>query len=846
MKTAWAVYVSDVVATRVIRIIAVGLVFLFLLAVAVPLFFHARVESSATVPSSSSEPLPCRAVDESRTLAWVVTQGGMLRVFRLDNGEIIAEQALVSHSTVTSASAGVTDHVALGLADGSVVVGTIRFLVEFMVDDELTDAAKQLPPGGLLTSDGCVIHRTDQGQVRRLQVVADLQKPVTMLTDPIAALDYLPPAEGGSTSMRAHRIIAASHKNHSRICEIREKKNTLTRQTKQELTWRELPDWNHTSPLTYVLLSSRGDFALRIGKDGLLQRLQLGETMQVVEQVPLVPEGVSLTVCGWILGRETLFCGDDRGQLQGWFRAPASDAVTSDGQRMALAHRLGGSSVAPTSYCPSQRSRMVAVGFADGTLQVYHMTSEKLVMAQPIVPGEPLQHVMISPRDDGLLVFTKSSLWHAEFHPRHPEVTWGTLFLPVWYEGYEGPLHTWQSSAATSASEMKLGLFSLVFGTLKATFYTMVFSAPIALLAAIYTSEFIPRGIRARIKPCIEMMASLPSVVLGFLAAIVFAPYAEAAIVSLLLAILVIPLTFALGGYLWQLLPRAWTLRLAPYRLWALFAIMPCGAWMAYAISWPAEHWFFAGSVGQWLDGQVGSGSGGGMLLLFPLCLAVVAYFAVARLNPWMRSRAQGWSRSTFALVDLVKFLACLLLALGLALGAAWAFEAMGWDPRVGPLAPYGTYEQRNSLIVAFVMGFAVIPIIYTIADDALHAVPNHLRSASLGAGATKWQTALRIVLPTAMSGLFSALMVGLGRAVGETMIVLMAGGNTPILDPNMFNGFRTMSANVATELPEAVRDSTHYRTLFLSALTLFALTFLVNTIAEIVRLRFRRRAVQL
>ncbi|MDL1952518.1 ABC transporter permease subunit, partial [Acidobacteria bacterium ACD] len=106
--------------------------------------------------------------------------------------------------------------------------------------------------------------------------------------------------------------------------------------------------------------------------------------------------------------------------------------------------------------------------------------------------------------------------------------------------------------------------------------------------------------------------------------------------------------------------------------------------------------------------------------------------------------------------------------------------------------------------------------------------------------------TAVRIVLPTAMSGLFSAVMIGLGRAVGETMIVLMAAGNTPVMDWNMFNGFRTLSANIAVELPEAVRNSTHYRTLFLAALVLFAMTFLLNTVAETVRLRFRRRAYQL
>ncbi|MBM3566038.1 MAG: ABC transporter permease subunit, partial [Alphaproteobacteria bacterium] len=145
-----------------------------------------------------------------------------------------------------------------------------------------------------------------------------------------------------------------------------------------------------------------------------------------------------------------------------------------------------------------------------------------------------------------------------------------------------------------------------------------------------------------------------------------------------------------------------------------------------------------------------------------------------------------------------------------------------------------------------FTMGFAVIPIIYTIAEDALNSVPEHLRAASLACGATPWQTATRVILPTAVSGVFAAIMVGMGRAVGETMIVVMAAGNTPILDPNIFNGLRALSANIAVELPEAVRDGTLYRTLFLAAIALFVMTFVVNTLAEAVRLRFRKRTAQL
>ncbi len=106
-------------------------------------------------------------------------------------------------------------------------------------------------------------------------------------------------------------------------------------------------------------------------------------------------------------------------------------------------------------------------------------------------------------------------------------------------------------------------------------------------------------------------------------------------------------------------------------------------------------------------------------------------------------------------------------------------------------------------------MGFAVIPIIFTITEDSLANVPQHLRAGSLALGATRWQTAVRIVLPTASPGIFSAIMIGFGRAVGETMIVLMATGNTPVMDWSIFNGFRALSANIAVELPEAPEGGT-------------------------------------
>jgi phosphate transport system permease protein len=422
-------------------------------------------------------------------------------------------------------------------------------------------------------------------------------------------------------------------------------------------------------------------------------------------------------------------------------------------------------------------------------------------------------------------------------------VTPHAIFGKVWYEGAIQPEHVWQSSSGTDDFEPKYGLVPLVFGSLKATLYSLLFGVPIALLAAIYTSEFLHPRHKARIKPTIETMASLPSVVLGFLAALVIAPLVEDVVPQVLLALVLLPFCACLGGYSWRLLPTGVAARLERFRLPFVALCLLAGLGAASVLGPPVERALFAGDFRQWTTGTVGGGAGGWMILLLPVAVLLVGWSVSAWVNPRVLRLCRDGTRSRFALLDLSKFLLAALATLGLAGGAALLLERCGLDARGGVL---DTYVQRNALVVGFVMGFAIIPIVYTLAEDALAAVPEHLRAASLGAGATPWQTTVRIVVPTAMSGIFSAVMIGFGRAVGETMIVLMAAGNTPILDWNVFNGFRTLSANIAVELPEAVQGSTHYRMLFLAALVLFALTFALNTAAEIVRQRYRLRRVNL
>jgi len=522
--------------------------------------------------------------------------------------------------------------------------------------------------------------------------------------------------------------------------------------------------------------------------------------------------------------------------VRAWFRVPAPNMTTADGLHLLPAHDLGTAPAPVTSIASSARTRSIAVGYGDGTLRLFNVTAERLLAGTRTGAARPVSAVALSPNDDSLVAWDGQFMVAAVDAP-HPEVSLGTLLRPVWYEGYPAPVQSWQSSSGTDEFEPKLGLWPLVFGTFKATFYSMLFGVPIALMAAIYTSEFLRPQVKAIVKPAIELMASLPSVVLGFLAALVFAPVVERYVAGLLTALATVPFVLLLCAHLWQLFPQGLRSRMQGRRFVLSGLAIVAGAALAIAAGPMVERWLFLGDVRLWLNGNDGEATGGWLILTLPA--SVLASVTVA-------GRAQRLQRllpDATGLQALLRFLALSLASLTLAFALARGLSLAGLDLRGAFL---GTYIQRNALIVGFVMGFAVVPIIYTIAEDALSSIPDNLRAGSLALGATPWQTAVRIVVPTAMSGLFSAVMVGLGRAVGETMVVLMAAGNTPVLQWNVFNGFRTLSANIAVELPEAVRNSTHYRTLFLAALMLFVMTFVLNTAAELVRSRFRKRAYQL
>ncbi|MCG8604454.1 ABC transporter permease subunit [bacterium] len=469
--------------------------------------------------------------------------------------------------------------------------------------------------------------------------------------------------------------------------------------------------------------------------------------------------GVAIKELAFLIGSRTLMVGDAEGHISAWFLVRDATAVT--GWRLTHIRDMKSHESGITALAPSARGKGFIAGDTKGNLRLQYSTSEKSLATFQAPTEEVIRLINYAPKANGALTLDAAdNLTHWSVNNPHPEAGLKAFFGKVWYEGYEKPEYVWQSTGGSDDFEPKLSLVPLIFGSFKGTIYALIIAIPLAILAALYTSQFMHPGLRSYVKPTVEIMAALPSVVLGFLAGLWLAPRIEQVVPAVICAGIVLPMLIMLSTLTWRAVPRSFRGRFRPgIEGLLLIPVIIFGIWFTVQLNSVVETTFFDGDFKGWL------------------------------------------------------------------------FES--WDLR---------YDQRNALVVGFAMGFAVIPIIYTISEDALANVPQNLVSGSLALGATRWQTAVKVVLPTAAAGIFSAIMIGLGRAVGETMIVLMATGNTPIMDWNMFNGFRTLSANIAVEIPEAPVGGTLYRVLFLAAMLLFMITFAVNTLAEVVRQRLRER----
>jgi phosphate transport system permease protein len=487
--------------------------------------------------------------------------------------------------------------------------------------------------------------------------------------------------------------------------------------------------------------------------DGQVHFIRIAR-MQELQSVQVSEEAISSM--SMLLGGISLLAGDSNGQIAQLF--PVRDQ--NNEYSLEIIRRFEGQQGAIMRIIPEQRRKGFIAVDADGKLVIYHSTAGRLVLEQQLEGGPP-SALALAPRASGLLLVNRDGgVDFMDIDNEHPEVSFSSLWSKVWYENYAQAEYIWQSSASSNAFEPKFSLTPLAFGTLKAALYAMLFALPLALAGAAFTAYFMSPSLRKMVKPTIEIMAALPTVILGFLAGLWFAPYLEE----------------NLAG------------------VFTLLLVLPAGL-LIFAWFWTRAEWRFKDFVKE----------GWEPVLLLPV-LVVLGVLSIEIANPLQNLFFDGDLRT-------------------------WLSHEAGIS-----------YDQRNAMVVGCAMGFAVIPTIFSIAEDAIYGVPKSLSDGSLALGATPWQTMVRVELPTASPGMFSAVMIGLGRAVGETMIVLMATGNTPIMDWNLFEGMRTLAANIAVEMPESAMNSSHYRILFLAALVLFMFTFVVNTGAELIRQRLREK----
>ncbi|MBI3003012.1 MAG: ABC transporter permease subunit [candidate division NC10 bacterium] len=707
-----------------IAIIASILAILVVIAVEVsPLFRTPTAAHVATLPARSRAAPVAIGVDEYREVAYLATPSG-LQFVSLTEGRLLPTPPLpgLGSASVVSASTPRRDQFALGLSDGRVLPVEVRFAVSFPEGRRRVDP--EVGTGEPLPADPA------GRPVRLLAHVAAPSGPIT------------------AAALGPRDLV---------LLTVRERKALIgpaTRETsRRELT---LPV---EGEITALALDGRGEDLFVGTSAGDLVRVDLREAAEphVADTAPAASRrGVGVSLIGLLIGDRTIVIGDTGGGVASWQVLQEEGG----GRRLRKIYDFSPHTRAVVAFAPSQRDKGFLTGEAAGTVHLHYGTTGQTLLSARIETDD-LRAITFAPKADGFLgVDAAGRLAHYTVTNPHPEVTWRSLFGKVWYEGYAEPEYVWQSTGGTDDFEAKLSLTPLIFGTLKGTFYALLFAIPLALLGALYASQFMHPTVKGFVKPTVEIMAALPSVVLGFIAGLWLAPMVERVVPGLFLLPWVLAPLILLSLAGWRLTPPALRRRFMPgTEAFLLLPVILLGGWLAFSLGGLLESALLAGDY-------------------------------------------RGW----------------LLRTLGL------------------------TYDQRNSLVVGFAMGFAVIPLIFTIAEDALSNVPPHLVAGSLALGATRWQTALRMVLPTASAGIFSAVMIGFGRAVGETMIVLMATGNTPVMDWSIFNGFRALSANIAVELPEAPEGGTLYRVLFLAALLLFVMTFLVNTAAELVRLRLRRK----
>jgi phosphate transport system permease protein len=703
---------------------AITLIFFYLAYVVLPMFQGASLESRKPVQvawlNEAAAPL-LLTLEEQNQVAMRLDQSGLVQFFDAKKMQPLSKLQLPIPADARITSLGQdqpgSNRVALGLSNGQVLVFQHTYKLSYPNDVQVVTPKIEYPFG-------------------EAPMQLDVQG---------RELDHLGLSLNGGTLMLAGSTGAELH-----VLSLGRDENMMTGEVILSQERIALPQI--AEPIKALIIDPRHMWMYVINGRATADVFDMRSKTLNGRYKLLADAKLDVSNATPLLGGISLLIGDSAGGIGQWFMVREDDGKAS--LTSIRNFQLADSPI--IQIIPEERRKGFFALDAKGNLGIFHSTAHRTLLIEPVAEGQAL--MALSPRANRLLVESEGQLQRLIIDNPHPEISWSSLWGKVWYENYDAPGYVWQSTSASTDNEPKLSLAPLAFGTLKAAFYAMLVATPLAIAAALYTAYFMAPVLRRKIKPVIELMEALPTVILGFFAGLFLAPYLENHLPGIFSLLIFTPIGIMLTGYLWSRLPES--VRLSVPDGWESVLLIPVVLAVGYAslaMSGHLESWLFDGNMRLWLSNDLGI-----------------------------------------------------------------------------------NFDQRNALVVGLAMGFAVIPTIFSIAEDAVFSVPKSLTFGSLALGATPWQTLMRVVLLTASPGIFSAVMIGMGRAVGETMIVLMATGNTAIMDINIFEGMRTLAANVAVEMPESDVGGTHYRVLFLSALVLLGFTFFMNTLAEVVRQRLR------
>ncbi|UNT13468.1 ABC transporter permease subunit [Pseudomonas sp. I3-I5] len=720
--TRWYVLVGGLAVLA-----AITLIFFYLAYVVLPLFQGAELTSRqalqpAWLKEKAGKPLMI-ALEEQNLVGMRVSDQGQVLFFDTKTGEALERVDLPIPAGVQVSSIG-TDQpgssmVMLGLSNGQALVFTHTYKITYPDNKKTITPTIDYPYG----------------------------KQPFVLDEQARVLEHVSASVNGDTL-----LLAGSTGAHLQVIALTRSENMMTAEVTTEQTRIELPQM--TEMVKNIFIDPRQQWLYVINGRATADVFSLRDKSLNGRYTLAQSADTEVTATAQLVGGISLIIGDSHGGLAQWFMARDPDGESRFKQIRTF--QLGTSPIVQID-AEERRKGFIALD-AEGKLGVFHSTAHRTLLVESVAQGPGI--LALSPRANRIMIEEPGRLLPLKLHNPHPEVSFSALWGKVWYENYDAPKYVWQSTASNTDFEPKLSLSPLTFGTLKAAFYAMILAAPLAIAAAIYTAYFMAPGMRRKVKPVIELMEAMPTVILGFFAGLFLAPYLEGHLPGVFSLFLLMPVGILLAGFTWSRLPESIRLRVPDgWEAAILIPVILLTGWFALGMSPYLESWLFGGDMRLWITNDLGI-----------------------------------------------------------------------------------TYDQRNALVVGIAMGFAVIPNIYSIAEDAVFSVPRSLTLGSLALGATPWQTLTRVVILTASPGIFSALMIGMGRAVGETMIVLMATGNTPVMEMNLFEGMRTLAANVAVEMPESEVGGSHYRVLFLAALVLLMFTFVMNTLAELIRQRLRKK----